>query len=254
MARSMSVPSRYQASRRRQANVCRRSWRRGRARPTGDDSRHGLPQQLVERVPHGRVGQRPAGVRHEEGRVPRLPVAASVTGRGIVAKRPDGASCAGGPAGTCGTWSGGSVRTPASRSTSPAPRVEGLGDPQPGAGQQPDQGGVRPGAQAVGRGERPGRLDQRGDIGLGVEERRPAGVGRAEQPAGRDLGARLARARYRASVRTTSSRRAWYSRAACSGRRAQRRASLGRQRARGARTRRRSGRTTGASAPRSGVW
>ena len=142
-------------------------------------------------MPHGRVGQRPAGVRDEEGRVPRLPVTA-VTGRRRsreAARRHWGA---GAPAGTCGTWSGGSVRTPASRSTSAAPRVRASVIRRPGAGQQPDQGGVGLGAQPVGRGERPGRLEQRGDVGLGVDERRPAGMGRAEQAAGRDLGARLA--------------------------------------------------------------
>ena len=81
-------------------------------------------------------------------------------------------------------------------------------NPQSRAGQQPDQGGISPGAQAVGRLERPSRVDQGGDVGLGVDECRPTSVGRPEQPSRRDFGARLRGARYWARVRTTSNRRA----------------------------------------------
>jgi hypothetical protein len=51
--------------------------------------RHGQPQQLVERVPHRPVGQRPAGLRREEGRDHRPSVLISA-GRGVVAQRPEG--------------------------------------------------------------------------------------------------------------------------------------------------------------------
>ena len=146
-----------------------------------------------------------AGVRHEEGRVLGCRWRHHAPRRSHEAVREP--SRAGAPAGTCGTWSDGSSGRRHQVDVI-GPQGEGLVDPQPGAGHEPDQGGVGSGTQAVDRGERPGRIDQRGDVGLGVQERRPAGMGRAEQPRGGTSVPGSRGTRYRASVLTTSSRRA----------------------------------------------